>query len=270
MRPAAVMGVYFHAFRPRAEENQSGWGVGWYSGGGARIIKEAARADHSRKAKELSKNQPSSDLFVIHVRKATVGGVSLENTHPFSAHLRGRDWIFAHNGTVNRLERLSVDGYRPAGTTDSEVAFYHLLTKLAELDEEAGDEEEAAAILAAARELSEDGKVNFLLSDGRNLFAYHDGHKTLHFLERLDDPTEVRLADDEDYVVDLKLPAVSEDSSVVIATVPLTKERWTKMEPGDFLVCREGKVATLWSKGTKLEPPAGLRGCSGQERQVTS
>lgn len=237
------MGVYFHAFRPRAEENQSGWGVGWYdSAGRARVVKEATRADHSEKAMELSKDQPSSDLFVIHVRKATVGKISLNNTHPFTSHLRGRDWIFAHNGTIRRLERLSVDGYRPQGSTDSEIAFFHLLTKLGDLDDEAGEDEEADVIIGAARELSEDGRVNFLLSDGRTLYAYHDGHKTLHFRERFDDPSEVLLSDPEDYVVDLKLPQVAEDSSVVIATVPLTEEAWTKMDPGDFLVCREGKV----------------------------
>lgn len=243
------MGVYFHAFRPRAEENQSGWGVGWYSEGRARVIKEAARADHSETAKRLSHDQPSSDLFVIHVRKATVGGISIENTHPFRARLRGRDWIFAHNGTVNRLERLSVNGYRPKGTTDSEVAFHHLLTRLEALDKRAGEEEEARVIAGAAREVSEDGRVNFLLSDGTTLYAYHDGHKSLHYLERFDDPERVRLADDEDYVVDLKLPNVSTDSSVVIATVPLTKEPWTEMAPGDFLICRAGRVVDLLKAG---------------------
>lgn len=246
------MGVYFHAFRPRAEDNQSGWGVGWYSGGTAHVIKEAARADHSEKAKELSKNQPSSDLFVIHVRKATVGAVSLDNTHPFTAHLRGRDWIFAHNGTISRLERLAVNGYRPKGTTDSEVAFHHLLTELAGLPEDAGEDEEARVILEAAQELSEDGKVNFLLSDGRNLYAYHDGHRTLHFLQRYNDPSQVRVASDEDYVIDLKLPAIPEDSAVVIATVPLTDERWTKMDPGSFLVCREGRVVDFHPGGAPL------------------
>ncbi|MGH2772943.1 MAG: class II glutamine amidotransferase [Actinomycetota bacterium] len=245
VEPAAVMGVYFHAFRPRARQNQSGWGVGWYEGGRAKVVKEAKRADHSEKALELARNQPMSDLFVIHVREATVGEVSLANTHPFTAGLRGREWIWAHNGTVHNRGRLEVGGFTPAGTTDSEMAFYHLLNRLAQLDDDAGSDREAEVILEAGRELSEGSKVNFLLSDGRTLYAYHDGHKTLHFVERSDESGEVRIADDEDYEIELKLPAVAHDRAVIVASVPLTNETWTPMNPGDFLVCRAGRVVDL-------------------------
>ena len=249
--PGATMGVYFKAFRPRAEGNQSGWGVGWYESGRTRVIKEAARADESQKALALIEDPPASHLFVIHVRRATVGAVSEANTHPFCASLRGREWLFAHNGTVQGLERLAVNGFTPIGETDSEVAFHYLLTRLQKLEEGAGEDREAAEILDAARELSRDGKVNFLLTDGRNLYAYHDGHTSVHFLKR--DPRgahRVHLADESDYVVDLEVSGNRDERAVIVASVPLTNEPWTKLHAGDFLICRDGSIIDLVSSGT--------------------
>src|SRR5690606_10087051 len=70
---------------------------------------------------------------VAHVRRATVGGTSIENTHPFHY---GR-WIFAHNGTVPHFLKVR-DRMIPEidpllrndikGMTDSEHVFYFLLS----------------------------------------------------------------------------------------------------------------------------------------------
>ncbi len=241
--PPAILDVYFKAFRPRAAQNQSGWGMGWYEGRRARILKEPGRADESEKAAAVAANPPSSHLFIVHVRHATVGGVLQHNTHPFLATLRGREWMFAHNGTVRNLGRLSVDGYEVLGDTDSEVAFYYLLTRLAQLDPGAPDEQVAAEVLEGARELSRDGRANFLLSDGQTLYAYYDGHKTLHFLQREPSVTpRTRVADDEDYVVDLRPQKTSPEQAVILASVPLTDEPWEQLQPGELLVCRDGKL----------------------------
>ena len=221
-------------------------GVGWYENGRPRVVKETRRADHSAKAESLAQEPPRSDLFVIHVRAATVGRIAYENTHPFMASAIGRPWIFAHNGTIRDLGRLSRGEFRQRGETDSERAFHYLLSRLENLDEAADEAEVTADILAGARELSRGGRVNFLLTDGRSLFAYHDGHRTLHFLERrADDPEDLghlRVADDSDYTVDLDVADVPEERAVVVATVPLTDEPWTRMGVGEFLVCRDGRV----------------------------
>jgi len=246
IKPAAKMGVFFKAFQPRAEHNQSGWGVGWYRDGCATVIKEPGRADESKKAHDLIDEAPTSSVFVIHVREATVGSVSQQNTHPFMGRIQGRDWLFAHNGTINNLERLGVSGFKAKGDTDSEVAFHYLLTKLDRLDCDSGEEVRSAEILDSARVLSEDGKVNFLLTDGNTLYAYHDGHKTLHFLERRpDQPPGVRLTDESDYVVDLAGPEAPGEAAVIVATLPLNDEAWTKLAAREFLVCRDGKVTRL-------------------------
>lgn len=64
-----------------------------------------------------------SHLIISHVRPASRGGLSIVNTHPSARRLWGRDWIFAHNGTLrgfieNYADKL--EWWHPSGETDSE------------------------------------------------------------------------------------------------------------------------------------------------------
>ncbi len=149
--PAAELGLWFKAFAPRAEHNAHGWGVGWYEHGEARLVKEPSRADQSERAATLAADPPTSDVFVVHVRAATIGDLTEQNTHPFRARLAGRDWLFAHNGTVNDLDQFPVGKYRREGQTDSEVAFHFLLARLERLGRRATDAEVTADLFTGAR-----------------------------------------------------------------------------------------------------------------------
>jgi glutamine amidotransferase len=165
------------------------------------------------------------------------------NAHPWSAAALGREWVFAHNGTVQDLDRLDTGRFTQEGETDSERAFHHLLTRLERLDAPS-DEPLAAEVLAAGRELSErDSRVNFLLAEGTTLFAYHDGHKTLHLLEkRASDLGEIDMADD-DYRLALRLGDAPDERAVIVASVPLTDEPgWERLSAGELVVVRAGEV----------------------------
>ena len=249
--PAARLGVYFHEFRPRAEGNREGWGVAWWEDGVPHLLKEPIRADESELATRLADDPPVSEAFIVHVRAATVGRLSLQNTHPFVGQALGRRWVFAHNGTVRDLDRLDVGLFRQQGDTDSERAFHHLLTRLERLGSDPAEDVLAKEVLDVGRELSErESRVNFLLSDGATLFAYHDGHKTLHYVQhRAEDAGDVELQD-EDYRVSLRLGDSDNERAVIVATVPLTEEPgWTKLDPGDFLVIRDGLVVERAGRG---------------------
>ena len=108
-----------------------GWGVADYTSNLPMVEKQiwaAFRGEHfSRKAARVY-----ARTVVAHVRRATVGGTSIENTHPFH---HGR-WIFAHNGTVPNFDQVRakmLDHIDPLhrseikGTTDSEHIFRYLL-----------------------------------------------------------------------------------------------------------------------------------------------
>jgi glutamine amidotransferase len=244
--PAARLGVYFHRFRPRAAENREGWGLAWWRDGHAEIRKEARPAHESALAARLADEHPASDMFIVHVRAATVGDLTEANAHPWRATALGREWVFAHNGTVLELDRLDLGRFVQEGYTDSERAFHHVLTRverMADADDPDGPHV-AAAVLAAGRELSErDSRVNFLLSDGETLYAYHDGHKTLHLLEKAaPDLGEIGMADD-DYRLALRLGDAPDERAVIVASVPLTEEPgWERLAAGSFLTIRDGRV----------------------------
>ena len=252
--PAARLNVYFHEFRPRAEENREGWGIAWWTGGRPHVLKEPVRADQSEIAAALAKDPPTSENFIVHVRAATIGGPALENTHPFTGNALGREWVFAHNGTVNELDRLDTGSYTQQGDTDSEQAFHHLLTRLESLGPDAGGHDIADEVLTTGRELSDrDSRVNFLLSDGRTLFAYHDGHRTLHFIEkRAEDLGEIDM-DDDDYELELTPGDSPDERAVIVASVPLTGETgWKKLAAGEFLVIEDGLVVQRVAPGAEL------------------
>lgn len=109
-----------------------GWGVADYPDGVPMIEKQVWAAFHgehfSRKAAEVY-----ARTVVAHVRRATVGGTSLENTHPFHCG----HWIFAHNGTVPNFDEVrekmmpQIDWRhrdKILGTTDSEHVFHYLMS----------------------------------------------------------------------------------------------------------------------------------------------
>ncbi|MDJ0630127.1 MAG: class II glutamine amidotransferase [Rhodobacter sp.] len=112
--------------------NGHGWGVADYRDGLPLIEKQTWAAFHGEHFKKTAA-RVYAHTVVAHVRRATVGGTSIENTHPFH---HGK-WIFAHNGTVPHFLDVR-DQMMPQidplfqndikGTTDSEHVFYFLLS----------------------------------------------------------------------------------------------------------------------------------------------
>ncbi|MDP2312414.1 MAG: class II glutamine amidotransferase [Pseudomonadota bacterium] len=123
-----------NALEEQARHHQDGWGIGYFHGGDAYVLKSqegAAGNDSFRRAS----SRLASQTFVVHVRRATVGGVGPYNIHPFR---HGR-WLFAHNGTLHGFDRLRerlikrIPGPmrdRVLGTTDTEMLFFYLLASL--------------------------------------------------------------------------------------------------------------------------------------------
>ena len=108
--------------------NKSGWGIAYFEGTDAFLVKEALPASNSPLAKYISGEARASNCVIAHVQLATIGTPSLKNTHPFRRTLGGHTHIFAHNGT---LKGIHGDYHRqslvntPLGDTDSEMGFLH-------------------------------------------------------------------------------------------------------------------------------------------------
>ncbi len=219
-----------------------GWGLALYDGPVARVFLEPAAAAHSPLAAYIRQYPITTLLAIAHVRRKTRGEISLANTHPFVRELWGRHFVFAHNGTVKRLERLKLGRFKPAGRTDSEYAFCALLAALQhDFKERPTRAQLALAVAAHAKRIGAEGTFNFLLGDGEQLYARCS--TKLHYIVRKAPFKKATLCDD-DVCVDFAEVTSPHDRVAVVATMPRTRdETWTAGDPGTMWVFYDGKLA---------------------------
>ena len=188
--PSGVSHELLHganALRVQSREHPDGWGLGWYEDGAPRVVRSLTPA-HGDGEFETASSFLRAETVVAHVRKASIGRISEENTHPFQ---RGA-WLFAHNGTIPgweevqpRLEELIAPALRGElrGQTDSERCFLLFLSRLSRrCDPARADVRSAAAALsetvAAVRRVAAPGEpasTTFLATDGRLLLSCRVG-----------------------------------------------------------------------------------------------
>jgi predicted glutamine amidotransferase len=130
----------------QSHRNPEGCGVaGFDPSGGVELHKAPVAAwddpDFGNTARHMR-----SATFVAHVRHASTGGRTYENTHPFA----DGDVVFAHNGALGGLDRIEAElgDYRRVlhGETDSERMFALILKETAARQGDLG-----AGITAATR-----------------------------------------------------------------------------------------------------------------------
>ncbi len=166
----------------QSHREPDGTGLGCFTDDGRPVISKQPIAayddsDFAREAKEID-----SRTFVAHVRYASTGALTPENTHPFEQDQR----LFAHNGVIEGLDRLEHelgdDMSLVKGDTDSE-RFFALITRETRRTGDVGQ-----GIAAAARWVAENLPVfalNLVLISAQELWAlrYPDTHDLL-VLER--------------------------------------------------------------------------------------
>jgi predicted glutamine amidotransferase len=238
--------ISIHEFATRGHDNPDGWGLAWYPDNSVAVIKEAIPWQSSKHTVFLeSYSALRSKIFIGHVRHKTVGGpVTHADTHPFVRELDGREYCFAHNGTLLDLPRnFPLDRFRPIGSTDSEHAFCHLLAALAAEGRDLQSEDSWEWLHQKLLAMNRHGRMNFLISDGQSLVCYRDvnGHKALTWrtLENYT-PNPSRLEDDE-LKVDLQVAPAT--SGIAIATCPLSGAGWQPVAAGEMFVIQSGQFA---------------------------
>jgi glutamine amidotransferase len=241
----------------RTGPHGDGWGLAFYEGNATRIFLEPAPACDSPLARFLGEHPIKTLLAIGHVRRRTRGPTTLANTHPFVRELWGRNWVFAHNGTLRTIRRHKLGHFRPVGTTDSEYAYCLLLEALRSGFREYPRRvtELWQAVAEVGGELGAHGTFNFLLGDGRHLFA-RCGTR-LCYIVRKAPFGPARLADD-DVQVDFSAVTTPRDRVAVVATLPLTSdEAWTQGRPGELWVFDGGALrATLPSNAKRRRAPS--------------
>jgi predicted glutamine amidotransferase len=190
----------------QAEIHDSGWGIAVYRRGEGEEptcirFPEAAFGNDEFAAATEQRGR----IFNVHVRRATIGGLSPENTHPFCLG----SYSFSHNGTIMNFQQLTWEGVaKPRGTTDSEHLFNLLVAKF---DPERAIESLRHAVETAIERTAFSG-LNFLFCDGERLYAYRLGVFELHWVAR---PGQLLVASEQ----------TSDD------------ERWHSVQQDVLLVC---------------------------------
>jgi len=238
----AVLDFSFAGFAERGGrtgEHKDGWGIALHTPGGCRLYTDYLPSIHSPLAAQFRQSPIKARCVVAHIRKATQGRVSLENSHPFTRELWGQTWSFAHNGDL-KLYAPPPGRYVPWGDTDSERAFCHILSSLAQRHERPPERHRLYAEVAAlAAEIGACGSFNFILSNGELLFAHCSTE--LHVVVRAH-PFSVAHLIDCDLSIDFSRHNQRDDRIAVIATQPLTSdERWTPFAAGELKLFAGGE-----------------------------
>ena len=221
--------------------HKDGWGIVFYEGKGCRTFLEPRASAYSEIARLVEKYPIKSKIVIAHIRRANVGAVALENTHPFTRELWGENWSFAHNGRLIGIKKKKLTFYKPVGATDSEYAFCWLLDLVRRHFPKKPVEKKLIALIGKLlNELNKLGVCNVLLSDGKRLFAYSS--TALSYITRKAPFGRATLVDQQ-LQVDFKKETSSKDVVTIIATKPLTNnEHWDLITPGELKVFLDGHL----------------------------
>ena len=247
-RLPASLTLSFTGFSQRGgctDHHSDGWGIAFFEsegaqpGKGIRYFVDKESAATSPIAQMLRTFPIKSHNVVAHVRKATVGAVTLENSHPFVRELWGRYWVFAHNGDLKDFAPSLRGAFKPVGDTDSEAAFCWIMQELSKSHAGVPSVEELTLTLAdLVPQIAKHGTFNFLLSNGQALWTH--ASTKLYYIVREHPFPQVQLKD-EDVRVNLADLNGPEDRLAIVVTEPLTtNEAWTPLVCGQLMTFVNG------------------------------
>ncbi|WP_282607049.1 class II glutamine amidotransferase [Pelagibius sp. Alg239-R121] len=240
--------------------NNSGWGIAYFEERDAFLVKEPEPASDSPWVKFIAEQELESQCVIAHVRLATIGKPMLRNTHPFRRALAGRAHVFAHNGTLKGLhdtEQAQNAHYQPIGETDSELAFCLLLERLRSVwlnNDQAPSVNERLRLFAGfASDMRRLGSANFLYSDGEVLFAHADrriyeegGGFSEPRAPGLSLRNCVACQQGPEWACDGLRVGLGDQSTLLLASVPLDEYGWEALPEGTALAVRDGmEIARL-------------------------
>ncbi|MFO7179542.1 MAG: class II glutamine amidotransferase [Pseudomonadota bacterium] len=229
----------------RRQGEPLGWGIGFYQAGEIllrrRPIDDRDVIDLTEAAEDIR-----TDVLIGHVRRASIGALRTENTHPF----RYRSWVFAQTGTIGGFEGLRerLLASQPEflrrnvrGETDSECFFYLFLSFLHDaghLNEVHVEPEHVAAALRASIALvdrlsAEEGHGpnggNILVTNGETMMAVHrDGVMAYRVLRGKFDVEELL---GEEATRRARIPSIESMHFTIIASeLDAVPPGWTAVE----------------------------------------
>ncbi len=227
-----------------------GWGVAWYPNDNqAAIVKKdpVARGTDIQLEKLADWEVFRSTVFFCKA-KGAASGYTHHETQPFSRSFAGHDWLFMHNGDLDReqLAEMHTDKSRflePVGNTDSELAFCYLLGKIIETEARKLADVPAETVLQWFEQLDALGSADMCLSDGLTVVSYHGTQSARELYYTRHSPPDQTLAfNSETMLLDLHDPRDTYRTAFMISSAPFDAGSWLQMQPGQMLIVRRGTI----------------------------
>jgi glutamine amidotransferase len=216
------------SFKELGEKNCDGWGIGWYEENTTpRIEKKGESAFFSSNFNNIVKTV-SSKIVIAHVRYATNGSSSAKNAHPFLY----RNYIFAHNGTINkkRVKEMLKIPFNKKFTSehiDSEIYFRFIIQCISE------NNDDIKGIEKAIQDVTNDSNgANFILSEGNKLIGFKCG-RPLFYLSRK--PGDKLKAKSNETKADIS--GIKQEKAILICSEKLTSnENWEEVNERNLII----------------------------------
>lgn len=227
-----------------------GWGIAWFPGDAqAALVKKdpVARGTDVELEKSADWEVFRSTIFFCKAKGAAKGYTHHE-TQPFSRSYAGHDWIFMHNGDLDKaaLAELHQDKSRllePVGRTDSELAFCFLLGKVMETDARKLSDVPPEMLHGWFKQLDALGSADMCISDGTTLATFYGTRSTRAlYYTRHQPPTDAQSYHSETILLDLNDPRDMFRTGFMVSSTLYNAGQWLTMQPGQLLLARRGSI----------------------------
>ncbi|MBR6223924.1 MAG: class II glutamine amidotransferase [Lachnospiraceae bacterium] len=212
-----LLGMFFS----HSVEHRNGWGLAFLDDASVSIEKEPVRASDSFYLRNRLTGRIETARCMAHIRKATMGEVSFNNTHPFSRRDEaGRCWVLVHNGTIFEAPVLSSYQYKQEGQTDSERILMYIVDEVNKHYEDEMNSfdvnERIRLVDRIVKKLAPENKLNIILYDGDYFYVHKNEEGTLYKSEK--------------------------NGAVIFSTHPLKGDSWEEVPGNQLFVYKDGEL----------------------------
>lgn len=242
----SLLGNAYRNLRSQSEGNPDGWGIAVFREDEP-IIEKAPRKAAEDQIFEKFACSIRGKILIAHVRYASSGNNTKENTHPFEID----NWVFAHNGTIGNKKELEKYiehslNERIKGDTDSERYFALILSQFKRDGIHSNSEVNDlfvslnSSIQIVRKNIGGNG-LNFLLSNGKLLFAYKNGRSLYYLVRNPENAPEESLKSKETGTL-LRWKKTAGEKAIIVASERVTQsENWQTILD-DEIICVDSNL----------------------------
>ena len=242
----------------------AGWGFGWYhnESQAANTIRGAGTMSAQSLSDTLHKNVDfRSTVFAFKLR-GIQRTYTYEDTQPISRSFAGRDWLFVHNGELDRHKLTKMDDLhapflKPVTSSDSESALCHLLNLVWQSKAASIADIKPSQWIEWFQQLDQLGYGNYVLTDSLSIVVYRgkDVEQPLYY--NTFKPPHASLDWRSDQLC-LELDGTVDRfrSMLIVTSHGMVPGSFHAIQPGQMLLARRSQI--IWNSQQSTKAPEAI------------